>query len=859
MRIYRALLHLYPSSFRAEYGAEMAAIFRRRLRDLGPLGRAGLFAAAAAEIAVNAAIVHWDILRQDLRYSARTLSRARGFALTAILIVGIGIGANVAAFSLTDFVLLRPLPFPDPDRLVTVTARMPTYPRMEMSPSNYRDWKAAATSFSAFGVHTPASANLVGGGEPLRLDGAAVTVDALDALAVQPVLGRRFFNGEDAVGAPATVLLSDRVWRSVFGSDPAIVGRKIVLDDIPREVIGVMGADFAFPSRRIDFWIPLSFPPSTYVDRTNTYLRGIARLKRGVTVEAARQEMEVIAARSRALYPKENENVATAVNPLHEESIRQSRVMVLALNAAAFCVLLIVCANLANLLLARALARRQELALRTALGAGRERLARQLSTESLLLAIVGGIIGVALARSMVPMLWKLVPAALPTASTPGIDLRVMLFAALLTTLTAVAFGLAPMLRGRAGDASELREGPRTTGGRRERLRGVLVAAEVMASIVLLVVTGLLIRALWNIQHTDPGFRPEGVLTLRTTLPLPKYAVTSRRFAFYERVLGEIQALPGVQRAAYITALPMVARGGIWQVTIAGAPPAKYGEQTVSVRFVTPGFFEVMRIPLRSGRDVADSDTMDSEAVAVVSESFARRYWPEQDPIGRGFNVTLADRKVVGVVGDIRVRGLEGPSEPQVYLPYRQVADNWFPTYVPKDLVVRSSLPLDQLVPLVRRAIHAADPQQPIADVRPMNEIIEAETASRALQVRVLGGFAFVAFLLAAIGIHGVLSFAVSQRTPEIGVRVALGAQRGDILAMVLKQGVLLVCAGMIPGLALAYAAGRWLDSLLIGVTPGDALTFTAAVALTALMAVVGTLLPTLRAMRVDPIIAMRSD
>ena len=357
MRLYRALLHLYPASFRAEYGEELAAIFRRRRRDAGPIGRIGLFAAAAAEIAVNAAIVHGDILRQDLRYSARTLSRARGFALTAILIVGIGIGANVAAFSLTDFVLLRPLPFPDPDRLVTVTSRMPAYPRMEMSPSNYRDWKAAATSFTSFGVHTPVSANLVGGGEPLRLDGVGITVDALDALGVQPALGRRFRSGEDAVGAPATVLLGDRVWRTVFGGDAAIVGRKIVLDDIPREVVGVMPADFAFPSRRTDFWIPLSFPANTYVDRTNTYLRGIARLKPGVTLEAARQEMEVIAARSRTQYPKENENVATSVNPLHEESIQQSRVMVLALSAAAFCVLLIVCANLANLLLARALAR----------------------------------------------------------------------------------------------------------------------------------------------------------------------------------------------------------------------------------------------------------------------------------------------------------------------------------------------------------------------------------------------------------------------------------------------------------------------------------------------------------------------
>ena len=859
MRLYRLLLRLYPASFRAEYGEEMATIFRLKRRDAGAAGRIGLWCSALVEIAANAAAVHWDILRQDIVYTRRTLMRAPGFAVTAMLIVGVGIGANVAAFSLTDFVLLRPLPFPNPDRLVVVTERMPQYPRMEMSPLNFRDWRAVVTSFEYFGVHTPVSGNLVGTGEPLRLDGAAVTSEVLPALGVGPAIGRAFRTGEDAVGAPATVILSDRLWRSAFGADPAIVGRKIVLDGIPRDVIGVMAAGFGFPSRRIDFWIPLSFPPPTLVDRTNNYLRGIARIKPDVSLEAARSEMDVIAARSRQQYPKENENVATSVVPLHEESVRQSRVMVLALGAAAFGVLLIVCSNLANLLLARALSRRQELAVRTALGAGRERLARQLSTESLAIAVSGGLIGIVVATWMVPLLWQLVPVALPTASAPAIDLRVLAFATVLTGITAIAFGLAPMLRGRAGDVSELREGPRATGGRRERLRGVLVIAEVTASIVLLVVTGLLVRTLWNIQRTDPGFQPEGVLTLRTTLPQPKYAVTVPRFAFYERVLGAIQALPGVTRAAYISGIPMVWRGGIWQVQIAGAPEGRYGEQTVSVRYVTPGFFETLRIPMKAGRDVSDSDTMDTDAIAVVSESFARRYWSTEDPLGRRFNVALADRTVVGVVGDVRVRGLEGPSEPQVYLPHRQVMDNWFPTYVPKDLVVRATLPLDQLAPAVRRIIHEADPEQPISDMRPMTDVIQGETASRSLQVRVLGGFALVAFLLAAIGIHGVLSFAVSQRTAEIGVRIALGAQRSNILAMVMKQGLVLVCAGLVPGLALAYAAARALDSLLIGVKPNDPYTFAAAVLLTAIMAFVGTLLPTLRAVRIDPLRAIRSE
>lgn len=859
MRAYRALLHLYPKSFRVEYGEEMAAIFRQSLRDSSAVQRPAVWLGAVVEIAANAAAVHWDLLRQDLRYCARTLNRARGFAATAMLIVAFGIGANVTAFSLTDFVLLRPIPFPDAERIVTLFQRTPGYPRFEMSPANYRDWKAAASSFEVLGVHTTATANLVGAGEPQRLEGTAVSVEVLTTLGVQPGLGRTFAPGEDLAGASPTVILSDRLWRTAFGADPSILGRTILLDEVPREVVGVMPPAFGFPSRRSQFWIPLVLMPNMFADRSNTFLRGLGRLRPGVTVEAARTELEVIAARSRAQYPKENDQIAATVNLLQQDvTSRQSRMMVLALTAAAFCVLLIVCANLANLMLTRALARRLELAVRTALGAGRDRLVRQLATESLVLALIGGAAGVLLARLMLPLLWQLVPVSLPTASAPEVDLRVLAFAAILTLAVAVTFGLAPMFRA-GDDLADLRDGTRTTGGRKERVRSALVAAEIMASIVLLVVTGLLLRALWNVQQTDPGFRADAVLTVRTNLPLPKYGVTARRFAFYDQVLGDIQALPGVQRAAYISALPMVMRGGLWQVTIDGAASGRYDEQTASMRFVTPGFFETMRIPLLAGRDVSDRDTMDTQPVAIVSQSFARRYWPGQDPIGRRFNVTLADRIVIGVVGDVRVRGLEGESEPQVYLAHRQVMDNWYPFYVPKDLVVRSTLPLDQLVPAVRQIVRAADPQQPLSDVRPMTAIVEAETASRSLQARVLAGFALIAFVLAAIGIHGVLSFAVSQRTPEIGVRIALGAQRRDILAMVMKQGLALAAAGLVPGLALAYTAGRSLQAMLIGVTPGDAATFAAAIVLTLLMAFVATLLPTLRALRIDPIRAIRAQ
>ena len=861
MRVYRALLRLYPASFRAEYGEEMAAIFRYRLRDAGgPSARVAVWFSAFWEIVMNALAVHWDILRQDLRYTARTLGRARGFALTAIAIVALGVGANTAAFSVTDFVLLRPLGFADADRLVTIWQRSPGYSRMELSPPNIRDWKQAATSFESIGIYRNYGANMVGAGEPERVSGASISADLFPTLGARAALGRTFAGGEDSERAARTVILSDGLWRTAFGRDPNVLGRKVVLDDDAYLVIGVMPPAFRFPDREAELWVPLVLTADDYQDRTNNELYAVARLKPGATLESARSEMDVLAAQTRKQYPKENENTGATVNGLRDELSRQSRVMVLALSGAALCVLLIVCANLANLLLARALGRRQELAVRTALGAGRERLVRQLATESVVLATLGGGLGVLMAAAVVPLLWRLVPVTLPTDAVPGVDLRVLAFAVLLTLVTALAFGLAPMMRtGADADLRGLREGARAIGGRKERLRGALVIAEVIASVVLLVATGLLVRALWNIQARDPGFRPLGVLTLRTELPSSKYAVTARRAAFYDQIVGQIRALPGVTNAAYISGLPMVSRGGIWPVGINGVELERRENNTASMRFVTPGFFATMHVPVRMGRDVSDRDTMTTQFVAVVSESFVRRYWPGRSALGRTFNFATKERTIVGVVGDIRVRGLERDSEPQVYLPYKQVDDGWFWGYTPKELAVSAATPLAQLVPAVRAIIRNADPQQPITGVRPMTDIIDLETASRTVQVRVLAGFALVAFLLAAIGIHGVLSFTVSARTQEIGVRIALGAQRRDILAMVMTRGVLLVGAGLLPGLLAAYFAGRALQALLVGLTPGDGPTFATAIGLTLLMALAGTLLPALRALRVDPIRAIRSE
>jgi predicted permease len=851
---------LYPATFRAEYGEEMAAIFAARLRDAaGPLARLVVLVATIPEVLFNACAVHWDIARRDVSYTLRTLYHARGFALTAILIVGLGVGANTAAFTVTDFVLFRPLPFPDAHRLVTIWQAAPGYLRMELAPGNIRDWKQAATSYEGIGIHRGFGANLLGPSGPARVTGRSISADLFPTLGVQAALGRVFAVGEDSGNAPLTVVLSDRLWRAAFGADPGVIGRKVILDEESYQVIGVMPRGFSFPDRESEVWVPLILTSEDSQDRTNNEFYAVARLKPGVSLDNARAEMALLAAQSRKQHPKENENTGAIVNDLRDDMSQQSRVLIMALSGAAFCVLLIACANLANLQLARALARRQELAVRVALGASPSRLVRQLATESIVVATLGGALGVLMATVTVPLLWRLVPVVLPTDASPAVDLRVLLYAFVLTAATAVGFSLLPMMRTRDdADVRGLRESGRSGGGRRAKLRGALVVAEVVASVVLLTGTGLLVRALWTIQATDPGFRAEGVLTLRTDIT-GKYVVTARRAELYVQVLDRIRAIPDVENAAYISGLPMVWGGGIWPVGINGVELERRQNNTASMRFTTPGFFDTMSVPIRAGRDVSDSDTAKTEMVALVSESFVNRYWPGKDALGRRFNFAGYDRTIVGVVGNIRVRGLERSSEPQVYLPHRQMPDGRLWGYVPKEVVIRATTPLDLLVPQVRSIIREADPQLPISDVRAMTEIVDLQTSTRTVQVQVLTTFALIALLLAATGIHGVLSFAVSQRTAEIGVRVAMGAQRRDILSLVIKQGAVLVGAGLLPGLLLAYFAGRSLQSLLIGVSPGDPRTFAVAGIVTVGMALSGMILPTLRALRVDPIKAIRAE
>jgi predicted permease len=862
MAAYRVLLRLFPASFRAEYGAEMCAIFERRRRDASGLVPAGLlWLGAIADVISSALRVHGDILRQDLAFSARTLQRSRGFALTATLVAALGIGATTAAFSITDHVLFRPLPFFEPNALVMLWQNQGGYSRNELSPANYRDWKAMSRSFEGMGAFGSQARNLGGAGEPERVDGEWVTADVFGVLGVRPALGRVFGPEDDAPDAPAGIVLSHALWQARFGGDASVLGRQVLLDGTPHVVIGVMPSSFHFPNRDAELWTSRRFVDADFEDRTDTYVHGVARLRNGVSLDQARAEMRLVAAQLERAFPKENTGTSATVNRLRDELPAQARMLPLALFGAAACVLLIACANLTNLLLARAVLRRKELAVRSALGAGRERLVRQLLTESLLLALAGGVLGLFLAVAAVPVLARLVPQSLPIAEMPSMDFRVLGFALVLTAATGVAFGVLPALRACGPDGgSGLQEGARAgVGGRRERLRSLLVMAEVTASVVLLVCCGLLLRALWRVGSVDPGFRADGVLTLRTALPWPRYASTLSRGNFYALVLSKVRALPGVSDAAYVGGLPMIMRGGIWPVIVPGEPQEPGAERPASARFATPGFFATLGIPLHSGRDFRDSDTRDAPFVAVVSESLARRHWPGQEPIGRHFRFGGADRTVVGVVSDIRVRGLEGTSEPQVYLSHQQVDDGSILGYTPKDLVIRVSGPPLGVLPSVREIVRQADAQQPISDVRLLSDVVEGETAPRRTQVHVLAAFAAVALLLAAVGLHSLLSFAVSSRAQEIGVRIALGARSADILSMVLREALQMAAAGLGLGLVLAYAAGRGMEALLAGVRPADIGTLLSAIGLSVLMTLLGSLLPALRAMRVNPIEVMRSE
>ena len=856
MTLYRTLLRLYPRSFRDDYAPELTATFEDSVRGRGALSAA---LAAIGDVVPNAFAAHAELLRQDISYAMRSIRNAPGFAITTVLLVALGVGANTAAFSLANHVFLKPFPYPESDRLVRLYQSEAGNPSNygDLSPANFRDWKDAQRSFSAMGAVAFRPANLASSGEPRRVEIVRATPEVLPLLGAEPVVGGLFAPDDTLTGQ--AILLSYALWQSHFGSDPGIAGTIVRLDGVPHTVAGVMPPSFQFPNQGIDAWAPLVFSDSDFENRNNRFLFGIARLRNGTTITQARADLDRIAATIRQQYQLAYDRTGATVFGLRDEMSPRSRILIFALSGAALCILLLACANLASLFLARGSYRGRELAVRAALGAGRERLVRQLITESLVLAVIGGALGIVAAAAGLPLLASLVPGGLPVTSRPTLDVRVLLLALGLVLVTGLAFGIAPAVRGaRSNGLDALRAGARSGGGRTQRIRAALVVVEVAASVVLLISSGLLIRAVWRVTDIDPGFRTENVLTVRTALPFPKYDLVARRTQYYDRVLAEVRALPGVRSAAFVTGLPLVMRGGIWDVFIAGREPRRDGSEKVSLRYATPGYFATLGIPLRRGRDFTEGDRSDATWVAIVSESFATRHWPGEDPIGMRFTVADSVRTVVGVVGDVHVRGLERRSEPQLYLPPAQVGSVSL-NYIPKDLVILATGTPLSLIPGIREIVKRADVEQPLSNVRLLADIVADETAPRMTQLRLLAALSVIALVIAGIGIHGVLMFAVSQRSQELGVRRALGAQAGGIVRMVLREGLALTLAGIAIGIPVAYGAARGMSAALSGVRPEDPPTMLMAALLCFGTALAGCVRPAARAARADPMWALRSE
>jgi putative ABC transport system permease protein len=799
-----------------------------------------------------------DIL-QDFRYAVRTLRRAPAFSLTIILVTALGVGANTAAFSVADFVLFRPLPFPDPDSIV----RLCEGPRTgggwgcnnQLSPANFRDFKDLSTSFEGMGAFAGDAVNLVGGGEPRRLPIAPVNQEVLPALGVLPAFGRVF---ESADRGSNVAVISHGLWQSQFAGNAGVLGQKITLNGAPYTVIGVMPPSFYFPTRETQLWTLMTFDEEAYSNRANSYVEGVMRLKPGVRFEQARAELEMIADRLARTYPETNEETGISFYRMRDNMSPRFRLMLLSLSGASLALLLLTCANLANLLLVRAAAQEREMAVRAALGAARHRLVRQMIVQSTVLTTIGGGLGVLLAVVIVPLFSTLVPSTLPVATQPALDWRVLGVAAFFTTLTALGFGVFPAWRAGRTGFDALRDGSRGGGGAKQRMRATLVTIEVAISVLLLITSGLLIRAVWRVQSIDPGFVSENVMTMRTALPRPKYDDAVRRTQFYDRVLADVRALPGVSSAGFISGLPMVVTGLITGFEIPGQSAADARRNIASHRWVTPGYFKTMGIPLHRGRDVEAGDTRDAAWVAVVSQSFGARHWPDEDPIGKAFRHRGRLRTIVGVVGDVKVRGLERNSEPQMYLPAQQ-AEQVPANYDPKELVIRHSGQPEALVAAIRQIVRAADPEQPISDVRTLDAVLAGDTATRTAQLQVLGVLAGVAVLLCGVGIYGLLAYTVSQRAREIGVRLALGAEPAQVGRMIFTDGMRLALFGIVPGALVAYAVGRWMSALLFGVSPADPVTFAAAVGVAATIAFAGSVVPALRAVRVTPMSVLKVE
>jgi putative ABC transport system permease protein len=809
---------------------------------------------------------------QDLRFGARMLMKQPGVTLIAVLTLALGIGANTAIFSVVNAVLLQPLPFQEPERLARIWRSSAEDERGACSYPDFADLRARQTVFERMAAWRGGDYTLTGKGEPVTLRGVVVTADLFPLLGAAPQLGRSFTPAEDQAGNRAAIL-SHSLWRQRFNADPNVLGQSININSLSYDVVGVMPAGFAFPVQNaaVDLWLSLSTAAVAQGGAPLTVQRGslsfsvIARLKPNVSAAQAEAGLRVIVDELAKQYPESKDFIRARVVPFHQEVVRDVRPGLLLLFGAVGCVLLIACANVATLLLARATTRHKEMAIRAALGSGRWRIVRQLLTESMLLALCGGAAGWLLARWGTVALLALKPGGLPRALAAGVDARALGFTVLAALATGVLFGLAPAWHAARTDLNEaLKDGGKGGGDSagRNRFRHALVVAEVALAFVLLVCSGLLLNSFLRLRRVNPGFDPHNVLTFRIALPASRYAQLTQVAPFYRRLIAQLETLPGVKSVSAISHLPLSANRGTTGFSIEGvatAPddPVPY---PTDIRFVTPGYFQTMGMQLVKGRDFNARDELRATEVAIINEALARRYFPNQDPLGKrirpGYGIDERGwlmREIVGVASDSKHVSLREAPPPNIYLPHSQIPRTTM------TLVVRAANDPHGLIGAVQNEVHALDREAPVFNINTLDEYMGAAVAEPKFDTMLLGLFAGLALLLTSVGLYGVMAYIVAQRTREFGIRMALGARSRDVLRLVIKQGMGLALFGAAIGIAGALALTRAMKSWLFGVGPTDPLTFAAVALMLAGVALLACYIPARRATKVDPLVALRHD
>ncbi|HST23081.1 MAG TPA: ABC transporter permease [Blastocatellia bacterium] len=805
-----------------------------------------------------------ELLLQDVRYAIRLLFKRPLFTTVAVVTLALGIGANTAIFSVVDAVLLAPLAYTEPDRLMMIWGvnSSANADQQPASVPDFDDLKAQSQTFDEIAASRSQAFNLTDGDEPERVGGARVTVNMFSALAVKPVVGRDFLESEGLAGAEPVVILSHSLWQQRYGSDAAIVGRALNVDGKSYTVVGVLPKGIYYPAQDTNLYVPF-IPQPNEILRGARFLRVIGRLKKDVSPAEARAEVETIAGRVAAAYPATNTGWGIYLVPLHEQIVGRVRPALIVLLSAVGCVLLIACANVANLLLARAAARRAEFAIRAALGASRWQLVRQLLTESLVLSALGGMFGLLLAMWGVPFLTGISASSIPRVEGIGINLRVLGFTAIVSLATGAVFGLAPALRSSSKQLTDaLREGRRGSTGSilHQRLLSALVVSEVAIAMVLLVVAGLMIRSFLSISNVAPGLNPKGVITLGVGLPLSRYPGVQQQAIFYDKLVAQVRTLPGVESAASVIRLPMLGFNASTGFTVQGKPVQSGTEPNADYRAVTDDYFRTMGIPLLKGRDFTVRDSKDAPDAMIISEMLAERFFPGEDPVGKRIQIfpdPTRWREIVGVVGNVKLLGLDAETNPTIYVPYSQ---NPYPAALRNVfLVARTSSDPKSLVASIRSELKSLDKDIPVSQVQTMEEVISGSLAQRRLSMSLLIVFAALAAGLSAVGIYGVMAYIVAQRTHEIGIRMAMGAEQKDVIKMVLGDGAKLTFAGIGAGLAVAVGLTRFLQSLLYQVSATDTVIYASIVLLLTVVALLASYIPARRAAKIDPMEALRCD